>query len=105
MVSLATAISAKPDITNESASIAAPGVAGTDLEENGSVTKHEESDERIGQKRKRYVTIVENGKKRKIIDQTSFHPDLQASIENLKGAIKAGTPDTDDIFHVVNFLD
>lgn len=69
MVSLATAISAKPDITNESASIAVPGVAGTDLEENGSVTKHEESDERIGQKRKRYVTIVENGKKRKIIDQ------------------------------------
>jgi len=64
MVSLATAISAKPDTTNESASI-----AGTDLEENGSVTKHEESDERIGQKRKRYVTIVENGKKRKIIDQ------------------------------------
>jgi len=69
MVSLATAISAKPDITNESASIAVPGVAGTDLEENGSVTKHEENDERIGQKRKRYVTIVENGKKRKIIDQ------------------------------------
>jgi hypothetical protein len=29
----------------------------------------EEGDERVGQKRKRYITVVENGKKRKIVDQ------------------------------------
>jgi len=29
-------------------------------------------DDRIGQKRKRYVTVVENGKKRNIVDVVSF---------------------------------
>ncbi|PFH48181.1 hypothetical protein AMATHDRAFT_150462, partial [Amanita thiersii Skay4041] len=40
-----------------------------------------------GQKRKRYITIMEGGKKRKIVDVNSFHPEIQAEIENLKDAI------------------
>ncbi|KAF9028565.1 hypothetical protein BDZ89DRAFT_1133534 [Hymenopellis radicata] len=40
-----------------------------------------------GQKRKRYVSVTENGKKRKIIDVTSFHPRLQTAIDDLKAAI------------------
>ncbi|KAF5347314.1 hypothetical protein D9756_009930 [Leucocoprinus leucothites] len=89
MISLATAINAstiKPENANEAA---ATGV-GAGGEENGTTTKQEEDgDERVGQKRKRYVTIVDNGKKRKVVDQTSFHPELQVGIEKLKDAIKA----------------
>ncbi|KAF6748232.1 hypothetical protein DFP72DRAFT_820655 [Ephemerocybe angulata] len=44
----------------------------------------EEGDEKTGQKRKRYITVVEGGKKRKIVNIGSFHPDLQAAIEKLK---------------------
>lgn len=110
MISLATAINASngPAIKQEGAHD--NGVGG---EDDGSGVKHSEEDgeERVGQKRKRYITIVENGKKRKIVDQvcktvatalslpyahfctqTSFHPELQASIEKLKEAIKAGKP-------------
>ncbi|KAK0205996.1 hypothetical protein DFS33DRAFT_1243026, partial [Desarmillaria ectypa] len=42
-----------------------------------------------GQKRKRYISVVENGKKRKVVDVTSFDPKLQESIEELKVAIAA----------------
>ncbi|KIK63959.1 hypothetical protein GYMLUDRAFT_241187 [Collybiopsis luxurians FD-317 M1] len=47
--------------------------------------------EKLGMKRKRvtYSTVMENGKKRKVVDITSFHPELQASLEHLKEAIKA----------------
>jgi len=72
MVSLATAINAsttQPNSTHEFSTTAGPGLAGTGSEENASFIKHEESDEHVGQKRKRYVTVVENGKKRKMIDQ------------------------------------
>jgi len=72
MVSLATAINAsaaQPNSTPEIPTAAVSGLAGTGSEENVSFTKPEESDEHVGQKRKRYVTVVENGKKRKIIDQ------------------------------------
>ncbi|KAF9000764.1 hypothetical protein BDQ17DRAFT_1307895 [Cyathus striatus] len=48
-----------------------------------------EEDEKAGQKRKRYVTVVEGGKKRKVVDVNSFHPELQAGIEELKKAIAA----------------
>ncbi|TFK19472.1 hypothetical protein FA15DRAFT_174391 [Coprinopsis marcescibilis] len=44
----------------------------------------EEADEKTGQKRKRYITVVEGGKKRKIVNVHSFHPELQAAIEELK---------------------
>ncbi|KAF9269548.1 hypothetical protein L218DRAFT_890165 [Marasmius fiardii PR-910] len=44
---------------------------------------------KTGEKRKRYNTILEGGKKRKIVDVTSFHPELQKSFEVLKGAIAA----------------
>ncbi|KAI4528387.1 hypothetical protein K525DRAFT_261582 [Schizophyllum commune Loenen D] len=40
-----------------------------------------------GQKRKRYITVVENGKKRKLVDINSFHPDIQRMVESLKSAI------------------
>ncbi|KAK0467729.1 uncharacterized protein EV420DRAFT_1616596 [Desarmillaria tabescens] len=42
-----------------------------------------------GQKRKRYISVVENGKKRKVVDVTSFDPKLQEAIEELKAAIAA----------------
>ncbi|KAF5391132.1 hypothetical protein D9757_003023 [Collybiopsis confluens] len=50
-----------------------------------------DGEEKLGMKRKRvsYSTITENGKKRKVIDITSFHPELQASLETLKEAIKS----------------
>ncbi|EKM74819.1 hypothetical protein AGABI1DRAFT_132860 [Agaricus bisporus var. burnettii JB137-S8] len=86
-ISLASAINA----TNGSAVKQA-----TDKEEvlSGAVESStkpgdEQGDETVGQKRKRYITVVENGKKRKVVDQSSFHPELQASIEHLKEAIKA----------------
>lgn len=50
----------------------------------------EAGDERAGQKRKRYITVVEGGKKRKIVNIQSFHPDLQLGIENIKQAIAQG---------------
>lgn len=46
-----------------------------------------DEDVKTGQKRKRYLTVVENGKKRKVVDVTSFNPELQASLEKLKEAI------------------
>ncbi|KAG7446077.1 uncharacterized protein BT62DRAFT_895628 [Guyanagaster necrorhizus] len=42
-----------------------------------------------GQKRKRYISVVENGKKRKVVDVTSFDPKLQEAIDELKAAIAA----------------
>ncbi|KAK0453033.1 hypothetical protein EV421DRAFT_2073404 [Armillaria borealis] len=42
-----------------------------------------------GQKRKRYISVVENGKKRKVVDVTSFDPRLQEAIDELKAAIAA----------------
>ncbi|KAH6912235.1 hypothetical protein BKA70DRAFT_1098496 [Coprinopsis sp. MPI-PUGE-AT-0042] len=47
----------------------------------------DEADEKTGQKRKRYITVVEGGKKRKIVNINSFHPELQAAIEDLKKEI------------------
>ncbi|GLB44449.1 putative HPC2 and ubinuclein domain containing protein [Lyophyllum shimeji] len=41
-------------------------------------------DPRVGEKRKRYVTVVEGGKKRKIVDLQSFHPLIQEEVEKLK---------------------
>ncbi|KAK7439166.1 hypothetical protein VKT23_017656 [Stygiomarasmius scandens] len=40
-------------------------------------------------KRKRYTTAVENGKKRKVIDITSFHPALHPLFDQLRAAIAA----------------
>ncbi|KAJ4478887.1 hypothetical protein C8R41DRAFT_507690 [Lentinula lateritia] len=47
--------------------------------------------EKVGMKRKRvsYTTVVENGKKRKIVDIASFDPALQANLQRLKEAIAA----------------
>ena len=50
----------------------------------------EAGDEHAGQKRKRYITVVEGGKKRKIVNIHSFHPDLQLGIESIKQAIAQG---------------
>ncbi|KAF5340809.1 hypothetical protein D9758_017651 [Tetrapyrgos nigripes] len=38
-------------------------------------------------KRKRYTTVVENGKKRKVVDISSFHPALHPLFDQLKSAI------------------
>ncbi|KAJ3769479.1 hypothetical protein FB446DRAFT_648598 [Lentinula raphanica] len=50
-----------------------------------------EGGEKVGMKRKRvlYTTVVDNGKKRKIVDIASFHPALQADFQKLKDAIAA----------------
>ncbi|ESK92760.1 hypothetical protein Moror_15933 [Moniliophthora roreri MCA 2997] len=60
-------------------SASAPPGSGQDGPENA----------KVGEKRKRYTTVVEGGKKRKVVDITSFHPDLQRSFEVLKDAIVA----------------
>jgi hypothetical protein len=71
----------------------------------------DEEDARAGQKRKRYTTVMENGKKRRVVNlvraetptevsymlakccwQHDFHPELQEAIEELKGAITKGWP-------------
>lgn len=44
---------------------------------------------RTGEKRKRYNTIFEGGKKRKVVDITSFDSELQKSFDVLRGAIAA----------------
>jgi len=46
-----------------------------------------DTSERVGAKRKRYITVFENGKKRKVVDTNSFHEDLQNAIEDLKKEI------------------
>jgi hypothetical protein len=72
MISLATAINATGNAS------AVKPEAGHDAASNGvdenAADKHgeEEGDERAGQKRKRYITVVENGKKRKMVDQVRF---------------------------------
>jgi len=91
MVSLATAINAstaQPNSAYEFSTTAIPGLTGTGSEENASFIKHEESDEHVGQKRKRYVTVVENGKKRKMIDQVSSF--LSPILVNSNTAIPLG---------------
>ncbi|KAJ3740139.1 hypothetical protein DFH05DRAFT_1405713 [Lentinula detonsa] len=56
---------------------------------NGDNESYGEGGEKIGMKRKRisYTTVVENGKKRKIVDIASFHPGLQTDFQRLKEAI------------------
>lgn len=63
----------------------------SESEDIGSISAppHDHS-ERAGQKRKRYLTVTENGKKRKVIDINSFHPDLQSAIDDLKQEISKG---------------
>lgn len=41
-------------------------------------------------KGKRHLTVMEGGKKKKMIDVETFHPDLQESFETLKRAIANG---------------
>ncbi|OJA12665.1 hypothetical protein AZE42_08819 [Rhizopogon vesiculosus] len=61
----------------------------------GAVTKEEGTkdhpisllDDRASKKRKNYIVVEENGKKKKVVDFRDFHPDLQAAIEDLKVAI------------------
>ncbi|KAJ8509043.1 hypothetical protein ONZ45_g8762 [Pleurotus djamor] len=40
----------------------------------------------LAKDRKRYTTVVENGKKKKVVDVASFHPELREAIGALKGA-------------------
>lgn len=54
---------------------------------DGTDDEHTDRGAVAGQKRKRYLSVTENGKKRKIIDVTSFHPRLQTAIDDLKAAI------------------
>ncbi|KAJ3826383.1 hypothetical protein F5880DRAFT_1476342 [Lentinula raphanica] len=60
-------------------------------EGDGENEGYGEGGEKVGMKRKRvlYTTVVDNGKKRKIVDIASFHPALQADFQKLKDAIAA----------------
>lgn len=51
----------------------------------------EDGSAKAGQKRKRFSYVVENGKKRKIINVNDFHPELQQAIDELKVHIAKGT--------------
>jgi hypothetical protein len=47
----------------------------------------------VGQKRKRSAIMTvtgENGKKKKVVDETAFHPDLQKAITEMKGLVAKG---------------
>lgn len=64
-----------------------PIALGSDIEEEGRIET-----EAAGAKRKRYLTVLEpSGKKRKVVDMHSFHPELQVALEGLKQAIARGT--------------
>ena len=80
MISLSAAINASNGSAVKASAVKAPAVKseGTKEEEtvgaddSGAKYGDEEGDERVGQKRKRYITIVENGKKRKVVDQVGY---------------------------------
>jgi len=47
--------------------------------------------EHVGQKRKRQNSVItENGKRKKVVDESLFHPDLQVGIKELKELIAKG---------------
>ena len=47
--------------------------------------------EHVGQKRKRQNSVInENGKRKKVVDESLFHPDLQVAIKELKELIAKG---------------
>jgi hypothetical protein len=47
--------------------------------------------EHVGQKRKRQNSVItENGKRKKVVDENLFHPDLQVAIKELKELIAKG---------------
>jgi hypothetical protein len=59
----------------------------------GRVTDSAVSQSGVGQKRKRSAIMTvtgENGKKKKIVDETAFHPDLQKAITEMKGLVSKG---------------
>ncbi|KAJ2923110.1 hypothetical protein H1R20_g13982, partial [Candolleomyces eurysporus] len=72
--------------------VSSSGVIGgggkSDTKEKGNkVEQEDEGDETAGQKRKRWTTVVEGGKRRKIVNINSFHPDLKAGVESVKELI------------------
>ncbi|KZP33049.1 hypothetical protein FIBSPDRAFT_847657 [Athelia psychrophila] len=80
---------ANPDVPSISA--AGPSALGTKdspiaLGEDGEDQDGNDEDEggKVGQKRKRYSTVWENGKKRRVVNQNDFHPDVQQAVEELK---------------------
>ncbi|KIL59783.1 hypothetical protein M378DRAFT_14543 [Amanita muscaria Koide BX008] len=55
---------------------------------NTSSLKSDEDGEEVGQKRKRYITVVDHsGKRRKVVDVNSFPVEMQVEIEALKEVI------------------
>ncbi|KAF5314469.1 hypothetical protein D9619_011913 [Psilocybe cf. subviscida] len=91
----ATSISAAPNGINGSSninsSISAPprSNAATNANANGPPPINTDVDDsHAGQKRKRQTLMtMENGKKRKVVDETMFHPDLQAAIKDIRALV------------------
>ncbi|KAF9456909.1 hypothetical protein BDZ94DRAFT_1314708 [Collybia nuda] len=73
--------------TSQDSPAAGPSASGSEEENKAGGHSEVGEDERAGQKRKRYITVMDGGKKRKVVDVHSFHPDLQAAIEKIKVAI------------------
>lgn len=69
MISLATAINASSASAVKIEKVNDAAANGEEESISAKQGDEEEGDERAGQKRKRYITVVENGKKRKMIDQ------------------------------------
>ncbi|EDR09474.1 uncharacterized protein LACBIDRAFT_319105 [Laccaria bicolor S238N-H82] len=85
--SLATALN-PPTLTEGIRNSPVPTVSDSEVKKELPADEDlEAGDEHAGQKRKRYITVVEGGKKRKIVNIHSFHPDLQVGIESIKQAI------------------
>jgi hypothetical protein len=75
MISLSAAINASNVSAVKGSAVKQEGDKVEDTaraDDPGGKHADEEGDERVGQKRKRYITVVENGKKRKIVDQVGI---------------------------------
>jgi hypothetical protein len=46
----------------------------------------------------------ENGRKKKVVDETAFHPDLQKAITEMKGLIAKGMFRSNATFKIINIL-
>ncbi|KAG6874899.1 hypothetical protein C0992_006063, partial [Termitomyces sp. T32_za158] len=81
-----SAAKAEAKADHPGAPLHAPTSVSDDEKEKGAGVQGEKT----GEKRKRYVTVVEGGKKRKIVDVRSFHPLIQQEIQTLREHVAKG---------------
>ncbi|KAG5640685.1 hypothetical protein DXG03_007535 [Asterophora parasitica] len=84
----ATSISAPPGTRDHPVPVHSGSASETeDSKREVGLGTYTVGDPRVGEKRKRYVTLVEGGKKRKVVDVHSFHPHIQDEVTKLREAI------------------